>query len=342
MIHSMTTDEFNHAPAELLMFTGTALSGGASVGSWLTYGLGSENENLPGYVVLISGGTDPTGGKGLWSSGFLPSTFQGVQCRSVGEPILYTANPPGVDRSVRRRALDALRELNEVELAQVGDPETRTRINQFELAFRMQMSVPEVMSLQREPASMLAAYGVEPGKASFANNCLLARRLVEQGVRFVQLFDWGWDMHGTGEDNDLVKGLPKKCRDVDRPVAALLRDLKQRGLLEDTLVVWGGEFGRTSMNEKRDNSAFLGRDHHPGCFSMWLAGAGVRAGASYGATDELGYFVAENRVHVHDLQATLLHLFGIDPHRFSYPFQGLNQRLVGPTEAFHPVQAILA
>ncbi|MBI2949125.1 MAG: DUF1501 domain-containing protein [Verrucomicrobia bacterium] len=342
MIHSMYTEEFNHAPAELLLFTGASRFGGASMGSWVTYGLGSENQNLPGFIVLVSGGTDPTGGKALWSSGYLPSVYQGVQCRSVGDPILYTSNPDGMSREVRRRSLDALKRLNEFELKSVGDPETLTRISQFELAFLMQVSVPEVMDISKEPASMLEMYGAAPGKASFANNCLLARRLVEQGVRFVQLFDWGWDIHGTGQSDDLMTAFPKKCRDIDQPVAALLKDLKQRGLLEDTLVVWGGEFGRTSMNEERDGSAFLGRDHHPGCFTIWLAGGGVKPGQRYGATDELGYTVVENKVHVHDLQATLLHLLGLDPHKLSFQFQGLDQRLIGPTDEPQVVKEILA
>jgi hypothetical protein len=341
MIHSMHTEEFNHAPAELLLFTGTSRFGSASMGSWVTYGLGSENQNLPGFIVLVSGGTDPTGGKALWSSGFLPSVHQGVQCRSVGDPILYTSNPAGMSRDVRRRSLDALKRLNEFELNTVGDPETMTRIRQFELAFLMQVSVPEVMNISKEPAAVLEMYGAAPGQASFSNNCLLARRLVEQGVRFVQLFDWGWDIHGTGQSDDLMTAFPRKCKDIDQPIAALVNDLKQRGLLEDTLVVWGGEFGRTSMNEERDGSAFLGRDHHPGCFTIWLAGGGVKPGLRYGATDELGYTVVENKVHVHDLQATILRLLGLDPHRLSFPFQGLDQRLIGPTEEPQVVKEIL-
>src|SRR5438270_5713949 len=236
------------ALAELFLYTGSPRNGGAAMGSWLTYGLGSESEELPGFVVLIAGGTDPTGGKALWSTGYLPTVYQGVQCRTSGEPILYVNNPPGIDRDVRRRSLDALRKLNEYELQQFGDPETLTRISQYELAFRMQMAVPNVMDLKQEPAKMLESYGAEPGAASFANNCLLARRLVERGVRYVQLYDWGWDMHGTGPDNDVVTGLPKKFKLVDRPIAALMKDLKQRGLLDSTLVIWGGEVGRTSMN----------------------------------------------------------------------------------------------
>jgi Protein of unknown function (DUF1501) len=329
IVRSMYTDQFNHAPAELFLYTGSPRNGGAAMGSWITYGLGSDNEDLPGFVVLISGGTDPTGGKALWSTGFLPTVYQGVQCRTSGDPILYVSNPKGMDRDARRRSLDALRALNEYELKQVGDPETLTRISQYELAYRMQMSVPDVMDIRQEPTSIQEQYGARPGASSFANNCLLARRLVERGVRYVQLYDWGWDMHGTGPDNDIVTGLPKKCMDVDRPVAALLRDLKSRGLLDETLVIWGGEFGRTSMNEARGGSKLLGRDHHPHCFTIWMAGGGIKGGVSLGATDDLGYSVVENPVSVHDLQATILHLLGLDAHKFRFPYQGLQQRLIG-------------
>jgi hypothetical protein len=329
-IKAMHTDQFNHAPAELFLYTGSPRAGGAAMGSWITYGLGSESQNLPGFVVLISGGTDPTGGKALWSTGFLPSVFQGVQCRTSGDPILYVNNPKGMDRNVRRRSLDALRRLNELELEEFGDPETLTRINQYELAFRMQMAVPEVMDIRNEPPKILEAYGAQPGASSFANNCLLARRLVERGVRYVQLFDWGWDCHGTGTGDDIVVHLPKKCKEIDRPIAALLTDLKARGLLDQTLVIWGGEFGRTSMNEARGGSKYLGRDHHPHCFTIWLAGGGVKPGVTHGATDELGYFITDGKTEIHDLQATILHLLGLDPWKFRYPFQGLQQRLIGP------------
>ena len=278
IVKSMYTDQFNHAPAELFLYTGSSRNGGAAMGSWITYGLGTENQDLPGFIVLISGGTDPTGGKALWSTGFLPSVYQGVQCRTVGDPVLYVNDPKGMDRSDRRRTLDALRKLNEYELSEFGDPETLTRISQYELAFRMQMAVPDVMDIRQEPPRILEEYGANPGASSFANNCLLARRLLERGVRYVQLFDWGWDCHGTGAGDDIVKHLPEKCKEVDRPIAALLADLKRRGLLEDTLVVWGGEFGRTSMNEARGGSTFLGRDHHPHCFTIWLAGGGHQAG----------------------------------------------------------------
>jgi hypothetical protein len=342
LIHSLNTDQFNHAPAELFLFTGAPRFGNASMGSWITYGLGSENQDLPGFVVLLSGGTDPTGGKSLWSSGFLPSVYQGVQCRTTGEPILYAGNPPGMGRETRRRSLDALRALNEFEARTFGDPETVTRIEQYELAYRMQIAVPEVFDIGKEPEHVRASYGAKPGEGSFANNCLLARRLVERGVRFVQLFDWGWDIHGTGKGDDLLHAFPQKCKEVDRASAALVTDLKQRGLLNDTLVIWGGEFGRTPMNEARNGSTFLGRDHHPSCFSIWMAGGGVKPGIVYGATDEFGYAVAENPVTIRDLQATLLHLVGIDPYKFSFPYQGLNQRLIGPTDEGQIVKDILA
>jgi hypothetical protein len=341
-LKGMYTDQFNHAPAELLVFTGSPRNGAASLGSWVTYGLGTENQDLPGFVVLISGGTDPTGGKALWSTGFLPTVYQGVQCRSGGEPILYVNDPPGMDRGTRRRSLDVLKELNELEQRQFGDPETATRISQYELAFRMQMTVPEVMDINREPQAIRERYGAKPGAASFANNCLLARRLVERGVRFVQLFDWGWDTHGTSAGDDIVKHLPQKCREVDRPIAALLTDLKERGLMDQTLVVWGGEFGRTSMNEARGGSTFLGRDHHPHCFTLWLAGAGIKGGVVHGATDELGYFITEGRTSVHDLQATILHLLGLDAWKFRYPYQGLEQRLIGPEGKAEIIRAVLA
>ncbi|MBC7855337.1 MAG: DUF1501 domain-containing protein, partial [Pirellulaceae bacterium] len=330
------------APAELLLYTGSARNGGAAMGSWITYGLGSENQDLPGFVVLISGGTDPTGGKALWSTGFLPSVYQGVQCRTTGAPILYANNPEGMSRDVRRRSLDALKKLNEIELAEFGDPETLTRISQYELAYRMQIAVPEVMDISKEPKETLEAYGAMPGQASFANNCLLARRLAEQGVRYVQLYDWGWDFHGIGVDTDIVQGLPSKVKLVDRPITALLKELKQRGLLESTLVVWGGEFGRTPLNEERGGSKFLGRDHHPHCFSIWLAGGGIKKGTVYGQTDDLGYFITQDKTGIHDLQATILHLLGFDAKRFSYPYQGLNQRLIGPADDPKVITGILA
>jgi hypothetical protein len=342
LIRSMWTDQFNHAPAELLLHTGSPRFGSASMGSWVTYGLGSENQDLPGFVVLVSGDSDPSAGKSVWGSGFLPSVFQGVQCRTSGDPILYVSDPPGMTRDVRRRSLDALGKLNRLELAEFGDPETLTRISQYELAYRMQISVPNVMDISREPAHVHEAYGTRPGVTAFANNCLLARRLVERGVRYVQLFDWGWDMHGTGRDNDLITGLPKKCREVDQPIAALLRDLKSSGLLDETIVIWSGEFGRTSMNEARGGSKLLGRDHHPHCFSMWLAGGGIKGGTALGETDDLGYFITKDKVTVHDLQATVISLLGLDAHHLTFPFQGLDQRLIGPTNDAKIVRPILS
>ena len=328
VIKSMYSDQFNHAPAELLLYTGSPRSGRPSMGSWITYGLGSENENLPGFVVLISSGVQPNGGKNSFGSGFLPSVYQGVQCRSKGDPVLYSSDPPGMDRGLRRASLDALRDLNEVQAHELGHPETLTRIAQYELAFRMQTSVPEVMDLKREPSRVLEAYGAQVGASSFANNCLLARRLIEQGVRFVQLFDWGWDFHGTNPGEALGDGLTKKCASMDKPVAALIKDLKQRGLLDDTLIICSGEFGRTPFREGRTSaSALLGRDHFPDCFTMWLAGAGVKAGFEYGASDELGFSIARDKVHVHDLQATILHLLGFDHKKLVYRFQGRDYRL---------------
>jgi hypothetical protein len=328
VVRSMTTDQFNHAPAELLLYTGSPRSGRPSLGAWATYGLGSENENLPGFVVLISSGVQPNGGKNSFGSGFLPSVYQGVQCRSKGDPVLYASDPPGMQRDVRRQTLDALRDLNEMQARELGHPETLTRIAQYELAFRMQTAVPEVMDISRESAQTLEAYGAQPGGASFANNCLLARRLVEQGVRYVQLFDWGWDFHGTGPGEGLTGGLTNKCATMDRPVAALIADLKQRGLLDDTLIVCGGEFGRTPFREGRTaNSEVLGRDHYPDCYSMWLAGGGVKGGYTHGESDELGFSVARDKVHIHDLQATILHLLGFDHTRLTYRFQGRDYRL---------------
>lgn len=342
IIRSLKTKEFNHAPAELFVHTGENRPGYPSIGAWATYGLGSPNSNLPGFIVMVSGGTDPTAGKSVWGSGFLPSVYQGVQCRGGTEPIFYVADPPGMDRPGRRRSLDALKALNELEAAKVGDPETLTRIEQYELAFRMQTAVPEVMDITRETKQTLEMYGAQPGASSFANNCLLARRMVEKGVRYVQLFDWGWDTHGTGPGDDIITALPRKCQEVDRPIAALLADLERRGMLDDVLVVWGGEFGRTSMNEARGGSKFLGRDHHPHCMTTWLAGAGVKRGFSFGATDELGFQIAENPVDVHDIQATILHLLGLDPFTFSHKYQGLDARLIGPSEGPRILTEILA
>ena len=328
VINSVYTDQFNHAPAELLVYTGSPRSGRPSMGSWVTYGLGTENENMPGFVVLISSGVQPNGGRNSYGSGFLPSVYQGVQCRSKGDQVLYASDPKGMPRSLRRASLDALRDLNELQAAELGNPETLTRIAQYELAFRMQASVPELMDISREPKQTLEAYGAEPGAGSFANNCLLARRLVESGVRFVQLFDWGWDFHGTGEGTGLTGGLTEKCASMDKPVSALIKDLKNRGLLDETLIVWGGEFGRTPFREGRTaKSKILGRDHYPDCNPMWMAGGGVQGGMSYGRTDELGFSIAENPVHIHDLQATIMHLLGFDHEKLTYRFQGRDYRL---------------
>jgi hypothetical protein len=328
IVKSMFTEQFNHAPAELLLYTGSARSGRPSFGSWVTYGLGSENENLPGFVVLISSGVQPNGGKNSFGSGFLPSVYQGVQCRSQGDPVLYASDPEGMDRELRRMSLDALKDLNQLQAEEMGHPETQTRIAQYELAYRMQMSVPDVMDINQEPKHIIEAYGAKPGSGSFANNCLLARRLAEAGVRYVQLFDWGWDFHGTGADTGLEEGLTNKCATMDKPVAALIKDLKQRGMLDETLIIIGGEFGRTPFREGRTaKSQVLGRDHYPDCFSMVLAGGGIKGGLAYGESDELGFRVAENKVHIHDLQATLLHTLGFDHERLTYRFQGRDYRL---------------
>ena len=340
IIRSMHTTQFNHAPAQIFMNTGHQIIGRPSVGSWLMYGLGSENRDLPGFVVMLSGEADPDGGKALWGSGFLPTVYQGVEFRSKGEPVLFVSNPDGVSPEARRSTLDALRDLNAARREKVGDPEISTRIEAYELAFRMQTSVPELTDISREPAETHELYGTEPGKKSFANNCLLARRLVERGVRFVQLFHRGWDTHGNSIGGDIAVKLPRLCTEVDRPISALLTDLKRRGLLDETLVVWGGEFGRTPMNEKRNGSNLMGRDHHPRAFTMWMAGAGVRKGVTIGKTDDFGYNITEDPVDVHDLHATILHLMGIDHLRLTYRFQGRDFRL---TDVFgNPVQKLLA
>ncbi len=328
LLRAMHTDQFNHAPAELLLFTGHARQGRPSLGSWATYGLGTENQNLPGFVTLISSGTQPSGGQGCWGSGFLPSVFQGVQCRSKGDPVLFANDPAGMTRDLRRATLDTLKDLNQRQQDELGHAETVTRIAQYELAFRMQTSVPEVMDISKESTATLEAYGAKPGEASFANNCLLARRLVEKGVRFVHLFDWGWDFHGTNPGEDIRDGLTKKMAKTDKPAAALIKDLKERGLLDDTLIVWGGEFGRTPFREGRTaGGSVLGRDHYPDCFTVMLAGGGVKGGFSYGETDEMGFAGVKDKVHVHDLQATILHLLGFDHERLTYRFQGRDYRL---------------
>jgi hypothetical protein len=323
------TDQFNHAPAQLFVHTGSPRPGRPSIGSWVTYGLGSENNNLPGFVVLTSGGKTPDAGKSVWGSGFLPSVYQGVQCRSEGDPVLFLSNPEGVDRDLKKKMIDAINQVNHQHYDEFHDPETLTRIAQYEMAFRMQMSVPEVMDISREPEYIHQLYGTTPGKASFANNCLLARKLVEQDVRFVQLFDWGWDSHGTSESDAIEIGFRNKCREIDRAMTALILDLKQRGLLDETLVVWGGEFGRTPMQENRENknNPFLGRDHHVEAFTVWMAGGGIKRGMSWGETDEIGYYPVSGKVSLHDVQATILNQLGFNHEKFTYQFQGRPFRL---------------
>jgi hypothetical protein len=327
IVRSLSTTQFNHAPAQIFMNSGHQIVGRPSMGAWVTYGLGTESKDLPGFVVLLSGENQPDGGKSCWGSGFLPSVYQGVEFRSKGDPVLFLTNPPGVSSEDRRASLDALREMNAVHRSDTGDPEIDTRIASYEMAFRMQTSVPELTDVSQEPESVKEMYGVEPGKRSFANNCLLARRLVERGVRFVQLYHRGWDNHGTSKGDDIVNRLPALCREVDQAAAALVRDLKQRGLLDSTLVVWGGEFGRTPMNEGRNNSKYLGRDHHPRAFSIWMAGGGVKGGITVGSTDELGYNPVEDPVDVHDLHATVLHLLGLGHTELTFKFQGRDFRL---------------
>jgi len=327
MVRSVSTTQFNHAPAQIFMNTGHQIAGRPSLGSWLTYGIGSEAANLPGFVVLLSGENQPDGGTACWGSGFLPTVYQGVQFRSQGDPVLFLTNPEGVSPEVRRRSLDLLKNLNELHLHSVGDPEITTRIASYEMAYRMQTSVPELMDISKEPRSIQEMYGTEPAKSSFANNCLLARRLVERGVRFVQLYHRGWDNHGTTSHDDIVTRLPSLCRETDQAAAALVKDLKQRGMLDNTLVVWGGEFGRTPMNEERNRSKFLGRDHHPRAFSVWLAGGGIKGGVTIGQTDEFGYTVVEDPVDIHDLHATILYSLGLDHTKLTYHFQGRDFRL---------------
>lgn len=363
VIRTMQTEQFNHAPSQLFLHTGTARLGNPSLGSWVTWGLGSLNENLPGFVVLLSGGKTPDAGKSLWGSGFLPSVYQGVNCRTSGDPVLYLGDPAGIDRRTRRRMLDALSELNSSEFVRSGDPETQTRIAQYELAYRMQMAVPQVMDLSGEPKHILEMYGAQPGYTSpaesaddprvlyrgddptFANNCLLARRLVENGVRFVQLYDWGWDHHGSSPGESIDETLPIKCQASERAIAGLIRDLEQRGLLDETLIVWGGEFGRTPMMQNNVRTelqkGFVGRDHHPYAFTMWLAGGGIRGGLAWGSTDEFGYYPVEHPTTIRDLQATILHVLGLDPQRFSYFYQGLQNRLIGPTDEARVLDALL-
>jgi uncharacterized protein (DUF1501 family) len=322
IVKSMTTDAFNHAPGQLLMQTGSTQFGRPCFGSWVLYGLGSEAQNLPGFVVLNSAG-GLSGGAALFGSGFLPTVYQGVPFRKTGDPVLFLSNPAGITEKMQRRTLDLIKELNQTHLGVVGDPEIATRINSFEMAYRMQSSGPELIDVSKESPETLKNYGVEPGKPSFAMNCLLARRLIERGVRFVQLFHEGWDHH-----SEVFKGVKDQTGHTDRASAALIKDLKQRGLLDDTLVVWGGEFGRTPMVESNpDAGRKMGRDHHPQAFTMWLAGGGIKPGLLLGETDELGFHVTKDKVHVHDLHATLLHLLGFDHTKLTYRFQGRDFRL---------------
>ena len=323
VIKTMTTDVFNHGPAKFFMNTGYNRVGRPSMGAWINYGIGSESSHLPGFVVLQSGPRGPRGGAPNWGSGFLPTTYQGVPFRGKGAPILNLDSPVGVSSADQGRFINAVNHLNTLRLNQVEDPEIATRIAAYEMAYRMQSSAPELMDISEEPQSVLDFYGAQPGKASFANNCLLARRLVQKGVRFVQLYHTDWDHHGN-KGNELDGSLDLRCRETDQPAAALVKDLKRLGMLDDTLVIWGGEFGRTPQGEPRD---FVGRDHHIEAFTMWLAGGGVRAGTSIGETDDLGYFPTRDRVHVHDLQATVLRLMGLDHLKLTYRFQGRDFRL---------------
>jgi len=318
IVRSMTTDAFNHAPGQILMNTGSQQFGRPSLGSWALYGLGTETRDLPGFIVFSSGKKGPSGGNSNWGSGFLPTVYNGVQFRNAGDPVLYLSNPDGVDNGLQERSLQAINKLNRLHFHSVGDPEISARISAFEMAFRMQSSAPEIMDISKEPKHILEMYGAEPGKPSFANNCLLARRMIERGVRCVQLFHEAWDQHGN-----LVNDLKSNCKDTDQACTALVKDLKQRGLLDETLVIWGGEFGRTPMVQGGSD----GRDHHPNAFSMWMAGGGVKPGITLGASDELGFNAVEEKVHVHDLHATILHLLGFDHLKLTYRFQGRDYRL---------------
>ncbi len=318
IVKGMVTDAFNHAPGQVLMNTGAMQFGRPSMGAWVTYGLGSESRDLPAFVVFSSGKKGPSGGSSCWGSGFLPTVYQGVEFRSGGDPVLYLSNPAGVDNQIQRESLDAIRKMNELHLGATGDPEIATRINSFEMAFRMQSSAPELMDITKESKETLELYGAEPGKASFANNCLLARRLVQRGTRFVQLYHEAWDQHSA-----LVKDITQNCKDTDRAAAALIKDLKRTGLLDTTLVVWGGEFGRTPMVQGGED----GRDHHPNAFTMWMAGGGVKPGITLGESDDLGFNVVKDKVHVHDLHATMLHLLCFEHTKLTYKFQGRPFRL---------------
>ncbi|MBI2929945.1 MAG: DUF1501 domain-containing protein [Verrucomicrobia bacterium] len=319
IIKSLHTDAFNHAPAQIFMNTGAQQFGRPSLGAWTTYGLGSESSDLPAYVVFSTGSKGPSGGNSNWGAGFLPTVYGGTPFRTGGDPVLYLSNPKGVDAEMQRDSLETIRKLNQKRLGVVGDPEIAARISAFEMAYRMQSSAPELMDLSKESKETLELYGAEPGKPTYANACLLARRLIERGVRFVQIFHEAWDQHGN-----LVADLKKNCGNTDKASAALVKDLKQRGLLEDTLVIWGGEFGRTPMVQGGGDD---GRDHHPNCFTMWLAGGGVKRGLTLGESDDFGFNATKDKVHVHDLNATILKLLGFDHEKLTYRFQGRDFRL---------------
>ncbi len=340
ILRSVYTEAINHDPAITYILTGFQIPGFASMGAWLSYGLGNETDNLPSFVVLNSTWTGRKEAQALfsrlWGSAFLPSKHQGVLLRTAGDPVLFLSNPKGINSKTRRRMLDALEELNQQQLSEVGDPDIQARISQYEMAFRMQSSVPELTDLRKESESTFEKYGPDSKKeGTFAYNCLMARRLAERGTRFTQIFHRGWDQHFK-----LPKDLPNQCRDIDQPVAALINDLKERGLFDDTLIVWGGEFGRTIYCQGKLTQTEYGRDHHPKCFTMWMAGGGVKPGIVHGETDEFSYNVVHNPVHIHEINATILHLMGIDAWRFSMPFQGLDARLTGATRA-EPVSDIM-
>jgi uncharacterized protein (DUF1501 family) len=331
IVKSMKTDAFNHAPGQIMMNTGAQQFGRPSMGAWVTYGLGSESSDIPAFVVFSTGTKGTSGGSSNWGCGFLPSVYQGVLFRNTGDPVLYLSNPKGIDAELQRESLDSIRRINEMHLGQMGDPEIATRINSFEMAYRMQSSAPELMDISKEPKHILEMYGAEPGKTSFASSCLLARRLVERGVRFVQIFHEAWDHHGG-----LTNGLKTECGKTDKPAAALIKDLKSRGMLDDTLVIWGGEFGRTPMVQGGND----GRDHHPNCFTVWMAGGGMKPGLTFGESDEFGFNGTKDVVHTHDLHATILHALGFDHTRLTYRFQGRDFRL---TDVFgNVVKGLLA
>ena len=342
IVRSMHTEAINHEPAITFIQTGNMNAGKPCIGSWVSYGLGSMNQELPSFVVLNATHSNPKApvqaiSARLWSAGFLSAQYAGVALRAGGDPVLFINNPAGVDAKVRRRMLDSLGELNQMQFQQVGDPETQSRISQYEMAFRMQTSVPELTDLSKETAATYDMYGDDARKpGTFANSCLMARRLTERGVRFVQIYHRGWDVHG-----ELPEILPSQCQDVDRAAWALVQDLKQRGMLDDTLVIWGGEFGRTVYSQGKLSATSYGRDHHPRCFSLWMAGGGVKGGIVHGETDEFSYNIVRDPVHVRDFQATLLHLFGIDHARFTYLYQGLDQKLTG-VESAKVVPALLS